>query len=208
MREKCKSTSGATLVLALLFFLMCAMAGSVVLAAGTAASGRVAGLKQAEQQYYTVTSAAKTVESLIDGQVWAGYVADDGSETGTSVTSLNLVKGELSTFLDRKTQEMAKENYLKSKDASYTVKKETEDWTLEISGFDNVKASVTMDENYNIKIYFTQVDKKYSCTLIVPAAIDKNIEEQNVIDADGNSVTQYFTHLIWTDAAIEKGKTE
>ena len=57
--EKLNSDRGASLMLALLAFLICAVLGSVVLTAGTASSGRFAELGNMEQRYYAVTSAAE-----------------------------------------------------------------------------------------------------------------------------------------------------
>ena len=55
---KLKSDSGASLMAALLFFVMAATVGSIILAAATASSGRLANLKKSEQGYYAMSSAA------------------------------------------------------------------------------------------------------------------------------------------------------
>ena len=62
---KLKSDSGASLMAALLFFIMCATVGSIILAAATASSGRLAGLKRNEQAHYAVSSAAEMFSKLI-----------------------------------------------------------------------------------------------------------------------------------------------
>lgn len=62
---KLKSDSGASLMAALLFFIMCATVGSIILAAATASSGRLAGLQRDEQAHYAVNSAASMFSEVI-----------------------------------------------------------------------------------------------------------------------------------------------
>lgn len=66
MKRKLQSRRGASITFALLLFLVCAVIGSVVLIAGTAAAGRVAGLAKSDQRYYSVTSAARLFEEKFD----------------------------------------------------------------------------------------------------------------------------------------------
>ena len=66
LTAKLKSNSGASLMAALLFFVMAATVGSIVLAAATASSGRLAGLKRDEQAHYAVNSAADMFSRLLE----------------------------------------------------------------------------------------------------------------------------------------------
>ena len=68
IRKKLCSDKGASLSYALLLFLVAAAVGSVVLTAATSASGRLAGLAEADQRYYSVTSAAELLKERYDGQ--------------------------------------------------------------------------------------------------------------------------------------------
>ena len=68
VQRKLCDRSGATLTVALFFFIMCAAAGSVILAAATASTGRLAELQASDQNYYAVVSAAKLLRDEIDGQ--------------------------------------------------------------------------------------------------------------------------------------------
>ena len=65
IKKKLNSQRGASLTFALLLFLVCAVVGSVVLVAGTAASGRLAGLADYEQRFYAVNSAAELLAEEI-----------------------------------------------------------------------------------------------------------------------------------------------
>ena len=81
IKKKLNSQRGASLTFALLLFLVCAVVGSVVLVAGTAASGRLAGngkansvgtLAETEQRYYAVNAAAELMQTeLTSGKTTA-----------------------------------------------------------------------------------------------------------------------------------------
>ncbi len=66
--EKLKSSRGASLMMALLLFLTCAVVGSAVLTAGTAASGRMSKIAESDQRYYSVNSAANLLIDLLQDQ--------------------------------------------------------------------------------------------------------------------------------------------
>ena len=68
IRQKLASDRGASITFALLIFLVCAIISSVVIVAGTAASGRISQLAQMDQRYYAVNSAAELVRDLLEGQ--------------------------------------------------------------------------------------------------------------------------------------------
>lgn len=62
IKEKLQSSKGASLIIALVFMLFCAMVGSAVLAAATANGGRVAALKSDQQDYLNQRSAATLLQ--------------------------------------------------------------------------------------------------------------------------------------------------
>lgn len=68
---KLKTERGATLLLALLLFMVCCAVGIVVLTAGTASSGRTAELARMDRRYYSVTSAVNLLAELVDGKTVA-----------------------------------------------------------------------------------------------------------------------------------------
>lgn len=65
IKQKLKNQEGASITFALLLFLVCAVVGSVVLTAGTAASGRLSELAKMDQRYYSVTSAEEFIRSIL-----------------------------------------------------------------------------------------------------------------------------------------------
>ena len=98
--RKLRSGAGATLIVALLFFLLCAVVGSSVLAAGSATMSRVVNQRKEAQDYYTLTSAAellrdeiaacpvtiKVTEELADGVRYARSITYDNDGASSSLT--------------------------------------------------------------------------------------------------------------------------
>lgn len=66
IKKKLKSDRGASITYALLIFLVCAIIGSAVLTAGTAASGRLSQMVEIDQRYYSVNSAASLLIDLME----------------------------------------------------------------------------------------------------------------------------------------------
>ncbi len=79
IKNKLNSERGASLTFALLLFLVCAVVGSAVLVAGTAASGRMSRIAEMDQRYYSVNSAARLLIELIEkNEIWV-----EAGEEGT-----------------------------------------------------------------------------------------------------------------------------
>lgn len=68
INNKLKSNSGATLMMALLFFVVCAVTGSMILLGATTTAGRLEGMKASDQNYYAVRSAAKFIEKQLSNE--------------------------------------------------------------------------------------------------------------------------------------------
>ena len=66
LKQKLKSQTGASITFALLLFLVCAVVGSTVLVAGTAAAGRMSKVAEMDQRYYAVNSAARLLVDLME----------------------------------------------------------------------------------------------------------------------------------------------
>jgi len=94
-----KSERGVSMPLALLLFLICATLAAVVLAAATASAGQATTLKESEQSYYAVTSAAKLFRDELNGQTIVIEQSNDSGSLvvdGTTVSDTN--KGNLSVL--------------------------------------------------------------------------------------------------------------
>lgn len=89
IQAKTRSQSGASMPLALLLFLICAMATAVVLMASTASAGRASQLAESDQLYYGVTSAANVFRDELLGDDGNGHtvtVALSKEKSATNAT--------------------------------------------------------------------------------------------------------------------------
>ncbi|MBQ9328960.1 MAG: hypothetical protein IJ225_10590 [Solobacterium sp.] len=111
--KKLKNNDGATLMLALLFFIMCAVVGSIVLTSASGVSGQLATMKKDDQEYYAVSSATRYIrDSLEDVEFTVTDVATEGAdgtvtytdgvliETGAAADDSSLLKDMLSQCFD------------------------------------------------------------------------------------------------------------
>ena len=85
IKDKLRSRTGASITYALLIFLVCAVVGSAVLVAGTTAAGRMSEIAEYDQRYYAVTSAARLLIDLIDGNT-VTIIKRDDSRVSPSVS--------------------------------------------------------------------------------------------------------------------------
>lgn len=192
-RKKCKSTSGASILIALFFLLMCALAGSVVLTAASTSSGRLVNLKKNEQSYYTVLSAAKLLKKEIEGEKYSRYqIVSQSNELLTDGYNEMPKKG-MKDFLKKAADQVFESQSFYS-----------DRWTIKASEtvIEEVTAQFSMDTHYNITIKFSQGNR--DCTLRIPAVLSENKEE--AIDDEllmGTGIRKTTT-LIWTEGEIQK----
>lgn len=65
--RKLDSEKGASILFALLLFLVCAVLSAVILTAATASTGRISGMADTDSRYYAVSSAARLVSDELAG---------------------------------------------------------------------------------------------------------------------------------------------
>lgn len=91
IRAKLRSQRGASIIFALFFFIVCAVIGSIVLTAATAAAGRAKDIKKRNQDYYAANSAADLLEHQLakpDAKVTL-TVTRERIDTYTSIVTKN-----------------------------------------------------------------------------------------------------------------------
>ena len=153
--KKLRSNDGASLMVALLFFVVCAVVGSIVLSAATVSSGRMTGIKKNSRDYYTLTSAAKVFQTnLTPGElliyrdaVGAVIARDDTAKVDDSVSQDN-------QFLAQRD--------LMAIDVFSTNSSVTKTFFISVqenSDISRVKAIATMQNDYNLEISFTVDDE-------------------------------------------------
>lgn len=110
IQRKIKSEEGASLSVALLFFLVCAVVGSVILAAATSSVGRMKNLSSTERDKDAVYSTARLVvrrmagKNLTDEKILPGLLrlkaSENGNEDGTSDGAGNSAKSSVGNSKD------------------------------------------------------------------------------------------------------------
>lgn len=96
IRNKLRSSRGASITYALLIFLVCAVVSAVVIVAATTSSGRMSELAAMDQRYYAVNSAAELLCDVFVApsttqppEVTLTYKTSDGSVTTvTTITDV------------------------------------------------------------------------------------------------------------------------
>lgn len=198
LRNRTRDNSGATILLALLFFLLCALAGSVILSAGSAAAGRISGLKESEQSFYSITSAARVMRAEIEGQEFQAYTENDGPPVYTAEPDSQIRE----TLIDA-----IKEIYEGKKaqaDASFTI------YPSDLSQRDvlgQVTADFTMTDDYQITIVFRIKDSdQYVCRLTARAVADKGTSRYEE-ERDGKlvEIERKDIHVYWNECILDKG---
>lgn len=181
IKEKLRSSKGASLIIALVFMLFCAMIGSAVLAAATANGGRIAALKSDQQEYLNQRSAATLLSDELQINrpkltvekkevVRTTYTVSDGgvlTPTGSDTTkTINFkVNGNVTTQLQRILFESAILRYLQANDM--------DDYAVTISGFTvagaNGSAGTEISSISDFRLYDSVKGKNQDpeCTLTV-----------------------------------------
>ena len=86
--EKLKSSCGASMIFALLIFVMCVLAGTVALSAASANVGRYTHLVQEQRQYFSVASALELFQSQLKDRVETNPIKVTGKNGGMNQTTL------------------------------------------------------------------------------------------------------------------------
>lgn len=197
LRNRIRSNSGATILLALLFFLLCAMAGSIILSAGSAAAGRISGLKESEQAFYSVTSAAQVMRDEIEGQEFQAYTEDGGKPIYTVEPDSKIAKILMSAV-----KAVYEDNQSKAEE-TFTIR--PQDSQKNVLG--TVTANLIMTDDYKIEITFNiESSEKYVCRLTAKAIVNRTTtryeeeKEGQLVEIERQDLQVY-----WNECTIDKG---
>ncbi len=193
--EKLKSSRGASLMMALLLFLTCAVVGSAVLTAGTAASGRMAKIAESDQRYYSVNSAANLLIDLLNDQT--AVIVKTETKTGSGSTTDTMLKDSAgseysltATSYPSLALEMASQ--IAAGNMSPTVSLSSDQ--ADLSSFAKVKETISPDGKLVFEISSPGSTDIY--TLVVTFAADKR-ETKNVELKDNKTITTTETSYTW-----------
>lgn len=197
VHKKLSDNSGASLLIALLFFTICAVIGTLIITISMAASGRMHNLKSDQQSYYTMYSAAKLLAEEISDTSYSKYIEIDSDNNETS----EYLEKPDSTF---------QELLLKYADAILDANAIEESTTIKISlpsehtNIEPVTVIFHMDSQYNISLELyeeSEPDIVYEVT--IPAIISQDKVKTTLIQND-KEYTRYTTSVNWGKAEIYK----
>jgi hypothetical protein len=199
LTQKLRHNRGASITLALLFFLMCILVAGTVLAAASAAAARAAARDDEQQAYLAVSSAVEFVrDDLANAAEFKAVI--EKSQVGTITT----VKG--STFTpDDVTDCVLWQLLYDGAVAIQTGSAVSYPIPLTFSGItgvDEVTLNFTMDGTYNIICTFKTDESLYTMSLVSQATTTTSTH--TVKDGDNAEITETFT-VTWGPATIEKG---
>lgn len=222
---KLKSNSGASLMAALLFFIMCATVGSFVLAAATASSGRLAGLKRNEQAHYAVNSAADLIAGLVqdeNSKVIIQLTKEYPSKKTTKKAFINPNNGSELAEYDSITNQIVLPYLVKTVypaldyDSAFPgISAMTGTQTIQVGvpGYDDlsVNAKYTLDESLNLSVEITPAVSGVTSFEKVTMHFKPVVEEtekithhnMNETDDKRNSVYLKTYTIRWTDPVME-----
>ena len=200
VRKKCSSTSGASIFIALIFLLLCGVAGSLILASASTASKRSSSFKEGRQSYYSLLSAAKLLQQEIEGQTYSRYRVFD--ESGAVIDDnyyqvpTSTIKDFLKGAVDKKftTFQVGVDEYRYQGTWNIAMNQpERKDLIT------TVTAHVIIDKDYNMKLVLKE--KTMSCIVTIPAIVSMNTDEVVINSIKG---TRYVTTITWSGGQIER----
>ena len=208
--KKLRSNDGATLLFALLFFVVCAVAGSIAMSSASGFTGSLVNVRDTDAEYYAVSSAAKYLIDALAGSEFT--IADKKTETyesGNASVPKNPIiytNGEL-----KQTPSEGEDsgdslvlNKLKKCFKSYTDKTGGDRWTssanfkysgvavdddttytINVGSIDDLRTNLKlkMNENGGISMVVFMPDGKYALQIDFEATL-RTSEKTEYIDND------------------------
>lgn len=197
--RKVKSNSGASMLFALLVFMLCVLAGTAALTAAAANSGRYTHMEAEQQDYLSVASAARVVKDELVGSTFtASFTGENrnlptpSTTTGNFTSNCNLgsVFGE--TFKDYFIHLYSIHGWTTS-----TVSKMEETFTSEVGD------SWTVGTSPEAKIEITGIDKMSKVTLVLEAdenfTITATLYSGKEAEARNKTVIELVGDPTWTE---------
>ena len=227
IKKKLRSNEGASLMVALLFFVMCATVGSIILAAATASSGRLANLRKEDQSYYAITSAEELFAKMMEENKVVLQLNESGVNVvdppdprvflnpkdmttvdGTKLLLPSMIVGE-NLYPVLKYGDTFPE-YSAGSVSAFTGEKEVTITIQDESGL-TVKAKVSMNKALDLKVVFTSEGTTGSATMKFKPLVEKEetIKYHDMLgrvtdSGDERNATHTTTYTIsWIDPVTE-----
>ena len=220
LQAKLKSKQGASIVMAMMFFLLCIMVCSVVITAATGNAGRFHGMRTESQHYYTGSSAARLLRDSFENYTYI-IVKTTVTETGSPTSVTERYFPEESDMTGKLTDILAKA-------AKEIYENGSGNWEEEISvqasALPRAAGRMAMDSDYNVEVLLTVMStpqNRYPLRLAINAEVEFDSDTtvrtrtHETTDASGNPVTEHITirttvettTVTWQQGIITRGGT-
>lgn len=193
-KHKYTSESGASILIALIFLLLCTVAGSVILTAASTSSGRVHYEQQQQQTYYSVLSATRLLQKELEGQGYSRYQVVSHNNQVLDHGYYEVPSGTLSQLLQRAADHVFDTKTLYSRQ-----------WEIEVSEevIETVSALFVMDRDYNITITCSKEDVYFQLT--IPAIVWETADDNDAeVLIDNQAGIRNTLAVMWGDGEIER----
>ncbi len=195
--QKLKSRRGASLILAMVFMLLCLFVGGSVLAAATANGGRVADLNNSQQTYLSQRSAALLMADMLEGdnapfQLTIKTVSTDAATTVT-YSLPELPASETYSTLQRILVENAIQKYRFGRGSATGTTENMENFSFGEEPYQNNTAHLYPAADYTGTFQITMADDENSVTETLTATFVSPAPETNVaLKSKHFDMTFYF----------------
>ena len=227
--KKLRSNDGASLMLALLFFVVCAVVGSIFLTAATVAAGRVRSIDHETEVSRTVFASTNMIAKNLENNLH--YQIVDTEDAQYSDSTIPAIPSEFSDVIKKMIEySYRNHNYYKdwnriprtnlpqtvnltdvvpvenhgTADAYLSRKMTINDGSLRSVKVEGIELEITIYENYDIKINASSTEyPDISCNVWLVASADHS--EITLQDSeDGSSkVIQRVSGINWTSTKPE-----
>ena len=196
--DKLRSGRGASITFALLLFLVCAVLSTVIVTTASTAAGRMSNMAEADQRYYSVTSACELLKELIHGKTVSVVKVIDGDNAGTYLVPNMGAEQASINYADVEYKVDDSEAIIKKSivnEAAYACYKGNAiDQTITISGtgLQDTEPDIkeTMDGTGKLTIVVSKVsginDNPFAIRMIFYLDKKEISEKKTVTDAEGN----------------------
>lgn len=197
LKQKIASQAGASITFALLLFLVCAVVSTIVLAAGTAASGRISGSVDNDRRYYSVTSACEMLMDLFDGVT----VTIQETKTGTGTDAATSLATPVVTKDGETITDTSNYNLLILAAKLYTGTTGSDDPT---SFPENLEIAIDSTKNASVKATFvSEADQPDSARItLAVSSCDEDADAET--DTETDSLEDVYTLYLIFDADIKE----
>jgi len=204
LSRKLRDETGASFLIALLVFLICAVVASVIVMSASGNVERIQQHREEEQAYLTMSSAAQMLQkdlsvnpafTGIESKTiyecrGLGYYDEHQDEYPDYIRTITDPEAsQLSGYIEQAAEQVFTSELQYKTPTAFTSYERS--FSIEVNGMDTVRAVLTMDSDYNIQVVLTSDsdDYLYSMVLMAPASV--SVVERSLVSNNACSHTKW-----------------